>query len=45
MLAHVLVTYDVKMEQEGVVPPPTWFGPNLVPNWNAKVLFRTRQAS
>ncbi|OBZ73435.1 hypothetical protein A0H81_06609 [Grifola frondosa] len=43
MLAHVVMTYDVKMEEEGVLPPRSHFGTSFVPNRNAKVLFRKRQ--
>ncbi|KZT30762.1 cytochrome P450 [Neolentinus lepideus HHB14362 ss-1] len=43
MLAHLVLTYDVKMENEGVRPPDRWFGPASGPNATAKVLFRKRQ--
>ncbi|OBZ73430.1 Ent-kaurene oxidase [Grifola frondosa] len=43
MLAHVVMTYDVKMEEEGVLPPHSHFKSSFVPNRNAKVLFRKRQ--
>ncbi|OBZ73466.1 Ent-kaurene oxidase [Grifola frondosa] len=43
MLAHVVMTYDVKMEEEGVLPPHSHFGTAFVPNRTAKVLFRKRQ--
>jgi len=44
MLAHVVMTYDVKMENEGVLPSSMWFGPNMLPDRDAKVMFRKRQA-
>ncbi|EED82919.1 predicted protein [Postia placenta Mad-698-R] len=40
MLAHVAVTYDVKMEKDGVLPPSMWFGTALVPNRKAQSRFR-----
>ncbi|TFK56600.1 cytochrome P450 [Heliocybe sulcata] len=43
MLAHLVVAYDVKLENEGVRPPDRWFGPVSSPNAKAKVLFRKRQ--
>ena len=43
MLAHLVVTYDIKMENEGVVPKPFKFEFHHVPNPNAEVLFRKRR--
>lgn len=43
MFAHLLVTYDVKFENEGVRPPNQWFAGNCVPNQKAEVMFRKRQ--
>lgn len=43
MLAHVVLTYDVKMEQEGVLPRPMNFGFLWGPNRSAKVMFRRRK--
>ncbi|EGO30935.1 hypothetical protein SERLADRAFT_444508 [Serpula lacrymans var. lacrymans S7.9] len=41
MLAHIVVTYDVKLEKEGVRPAnSTFFGTNM-PNPKAQVMFRT----
>jgi hypothetical protein len=37
MLAHLLVTYDVKLESE---PKSFWLGPNIAPDSKTKVLFR-----
>ena len=42
ILAHVVMTYDVKLEIEGVRPQDMWFMDNCVPNPNANVLFRKR---
>lgn len=42
MLAHVLVTYDVKFQNEGVRPPNQWFGTTSLPNRNAEIMFRKR---
>ena len=42
MFAHILMTYDVKLEIEGVRPPDMWVMTSCVPNPNAKVLFRKR---
>jgi hypothetical protein len=43
MLAHILVTYDVKLENEGVRPPNECFATYILPNQTAKVMFRKRQ--
>jgi hypothetical protein len=42
MLAHIVTTYDVKLEVEGVRPPDMWVMISCVPNPNARVLFRKR---
>ena len=42
MLAHVLVTYDVKLAKEGVRPPDTWLASVCLPSRTAKVSFRKR---
>ena len=42
MLAHVVTTYDVKLEIEGVRPSDMWVMTTCVPNPNANVLFRKR---
>ncbi|KZT08258.1 cytochrome P450 [Laetiporus sulphureus 93-53] len=44
LLAHVVVTYDVRLGKEGELPSSTWFGPTLVPNTKAEVMFRKRQS-
>lgn len=43
MLAHLVLTYDVKMADEGVLPRWRWFGTTLVTDRKAEVLFRKRQ--
>ncbi|EKM60640.1 uncharacterized protein PHACADRAFT_246674 [Phanerochaete carnosa HHB-10118-sp] len=43
MLAHVVLNYDVKAEEDGVVPPFLQFGQNTAPDMKAQVLFRKRQ--
>jgi len=42
MFAHIVTTYDVKLEIEGVRPPDMWVMTTCVPNPNANVLFRKR---
>ena len=42
MLAHIVMTYDVKLEKEGVRPPDMWVMESCVPNPYAEVLFRKR---
>ena len=42
MFAHILMTYDVKLEIEGVRPPDMWVMDSCLPNPKAKVLFRKR---
>jgi cytochrome P450 len=42
MFAHIVATYDVKLEIEGVRPPDMWIMSSCVPNPNANVLFRKR---
>jgi cytochrome P450 len=42
LLAHVLVTYDVKFENDGGFPASHWDGATCSPNHSARVLFRKR---
>jgi hypothetical protein len=42
MLAHIVYTYDVKFEKEGVRPPNAWLMGACIPNRTAKVMFRKR---
>jgi cytochrome P450 len=44
MLAHLVVTYDVKLKEEGRRPPNEWIGATCLPNRSAQVLFRKCQA-
>ncbi|KAJ6539016.1 cytochrome P450 [Mycena capillaripes] len=44
MLAHILVNYDVKLEDESAGRPPNqWFAAICIPNGAAKIMFRKRQ--
>ncbi|EJD49253.1 cytochrome P450 [Auricularia subglabra TFB-10046 SS5] len=43
MMAYMVAHYDMKMEREGVVPDPTWFGGALLPNMDARVLLRKHE--
>lgn len=43
MLAHIVLTYDIRMEDDGVRPENQWFGLFCRPNTKAEVLFRRRQ--
>ncbi|KAJ7179450.1 cytochrome P450 [Mycena filopes] len=44
MLAHILVNYDVKLEDEAAGRPPNvWFAAICIPNGAAKIMFRKRQ--
>jgi cytochrome P450 len=43
MLAHLVLNYDVKLENEGVRPTDVWYGPACVPNQTAEVMFRKRR--
>ena len=42
MLAHIVLSYDVKMESEGVRPPDVWLALSCIPNPRGKVMFRKR---
>ncbi|KAJ6559929.1 cytochrome P450 [Mycena capillaripes] len=42
MLAHIVLNYDVRLENEGVRPPDQLFDALRIPNQKAKVLFRKR---
>jgi len=43
MLAHIVMTYDVKLETEGVRPADFWIEANRLPHQTAEVMFRRRQ--
>ncbi|KAI0348326.1 cytochrome P450 [Trametopsis cervina] len=42
-IVFILLNYDLKFENEGVVPPPVYRGSVIIPNPSATVLFRKRQ--
>jgi len=42
LLAHVLINYDVKFENDGGVPAEHWEGSACTPNSSAQVMFRKR---
>jgi len=42
LLAHTVLNYDVKMENEGGRPPDLWFASVCIPDRKAKVMFRKR---
>ncbi|CAL1702938.1 unnamed protein product [Somion occarium] len=44
MMAHLVLTYDIKMENEGVIPEPVWYSIKVQPNPTAEVMFRRRQS-
>ncbi|KAE9389795.1 cytochrome P450 [Gymnopus androsaceus JB14] len=43
LIAHILMSYDVKLEEEGVIPPYEWHGANMDPSSTGVILFRKRQ--
>ncbi|KAF7364554.1 hypothetical protein MVEN_00324400 [Mycena venus] len=43
IMAHIVLTYDVKAEVEGVRPPDNVFGTRITPNPTGRVQFRKRQ--
>ncbi|KAJ3559201.1 hypothetical protein NM688_g483 [Phlebia brevispora] len=43
MMAHVVTTYDIKLEKEGQMPQPEWFTYAVSPNRTAEVMFRKRR--
>ncbi|EKM51971.1 uncharacterized protein PHACADRAFT_128033 [Phanerochaete carnosa HHB-10118-sp] len=43
MMAHLVMTYDVRMEKPGEIPRVLRFGTTTSPNRTAKVLFRKRK--
>lgn len=45
MMAHLVLNYDVRMEQEGVMPVSDALMFGISPNPKAEVLFRKRQGS
>ena len=45
VLAYVVMNFDLKFEHSGERPENVWFGPNVVPAPDAKVMFRRRQSA
>jgi cytochrome P450 len=43
ILAHILINYDVRAEQEGVRPKDTMFGLHISPSRKGKIWMRKRQ--
>lgn len=43
VLAHLIINYDIKMKDDGGVPPRGVFAGVVTPNVTAKVMFRKRQ--
>ena len=43
IMAHLVMTYDLKLEKLGEIPPPMHISNIVVPNRTAKVLFRKRK--
>ncbi|EJD49202.1 cytochrome P450 [Auricularia subglabra TFB-10046 SS5] len=44
MMAYMVSHYDMKMEHEGVVPQETWLGATIIPDRNARLVIRKREA-
>ncbi|TFK39713.1 cytochrome P450 [Crucibulum laeve] len=44
MMAHLILTYDIKLENEGVRPPDLCIATARIPNVKAEVMFRKRAA-
>ncbi|KAL2859609.1 cytochrome P450 [Aspergillus pseudodeflectus] len=42
LLAHILLHYDVRLEDSSALPTPTWYDRSRLPNQTARVLFRAR---
>ncbi|EPQ55820.1 cytochrome P450 [Gloeophyllum trabeum ATCC 11539] len=43
MIGHLLLNYDIQLEQPGVVPRQIWFEAAVLPHQTAKLLYRKRQ--
>ena len=43
MLAHVILNYDVKLENDGPRPTNMYFNSACIPDSKAQVMFRRRQ--
>lgn len=44
LIGHVLMTYDIKFENNGGFPDNDWNGASVTPNRLAQVMFRKREA-
>ncbi|THH15313.1 hypothetical protein EW146_g5132 [Bondarzewia mesenterica] len=45
MLCHIVLNYDVNLENEGVRPPNEYVGVSVRPNAHARIMFRRRTES
>ncbi|KAH9929782.1 cytochrome P450 [Fomitopsis serialis] len=45
IIAHLVLNYDMKFEDDGPRPPNKWFAAAVIPDRSAKVYFRKRQTS
>ncbi|KAJ8454435.1 hypothetical protein ONZ51_g13027 [Trametes cubensis] len=45
MLAYIVLNFDIKLEGDGKRPENIHWGPAVIPDLNARVLFRKRKAS
>jgi hypothetical protein len=43
MMAHLVINYDIKLENAGARPDDMWIVSACVPNISAEVMFRKRQ--
>jgi hypothetical protein len=43
LLAHTLMAYEVKLENEGRKPEDMWIADVCLPNPTARIMFRARQ--
>ena len=45
MMAYTVLNYDVKMQDDSGIPEPVWYSVKVMPNREAQVMFRRRQAA
>ncbi|KAH8091762.1 cytochrome P450 [Cristinia sonorae] len=45
MLAHLLLNYDIKMENEGAIPKNLWLGVRMLPNPTSEIMYKRRHCS
>lgn len=43
-MAYMVLNYDMRMENDGVVPEELWVGETVMPDVNAKMRLRKRVA-